>query len=117
MLLESRPRRISQMNNFQKIIIVLIGGMLLFALAGAQQQPNTSGRFQIVANGTERDGHFLLNTSSGQVWREITLSSASGDDNGLAGEPEVWVPMTRLNSAAEVNAFVARNPKEDSTSK
>lgn len=81
----------------------------------AEQQHGTEsayrGRFQVAMGGAQIDGHILIDTETGQTWREITLSNAGGDDNGLAGKATVWVPMTRINSAKELTAFVARNPK------
>lgn len=73
-----------------------------------------SGRYQIIAQPGTTDimgNVYLLDTDTGRVWRQIRLSDAEGDDNGLAGEPTVWMPMTRLDSAADLLAFGRRNPK------
>jgi hypothetical protein len=97
--------------------VILVLPLLVVALAYAQKpaaQAET-GRFQIVAQPSTNEvlgNVYLVDTTTGRVWREIDYESADGDDNGLAGTPLVWVPMTRLDSAKELYAFSARHPKK-----
>lgn len=83
----------------------------------AQEKPARPeiGRFQIVAAPATSEvlgKVYLLDTATGKAWREACFQDAEGDDNGLAGQPCVWIPVTRLNSKEEVYAFGARHPKK-----
>jgi len=88
----------------------------------AQEKPTRPevGRFQIVAEPATNEilgTVYLLDTATGKVWREACLQNLDGDDNGLGGQPCVWVPMTRLDSKGDVYAFDARHPKKTTETK
>lgn len=97
-----------------KTLIVAVAVLVLLAFVWAQQQPRPAtapkqeaGRFQIFGQPA-----YLLDTATGKVWRQLDLEDAEGDDSGLGGKPRVWVPMTRLDSAQDLVAFVIRHPAE-----
>jgi len=104
-----------------KVIVLAMGTLLLATVMWSQQhssptapKPET-GRFQIFTQPSTNDmfgDTYLLDTATGRVWRRISLKDADGDDNGLAGEPRVWIPMTRLDSARELDAFSQRHPEK-----
>jgi hypothetical protein len=96
---------------YMKPLIVAVAVLLAFAWA---QQPRPAiaskqeaGRFQIFG-----EPAYLLDTTTGKVWRQLDLEDAEGDESGLRGKPRVWVPMTRLDSAQDLVAFVIRHPAE-----
>jgi hypothetical protein len=102
-----------------KSLLIAIATLLLVVLVWGQQQPLRPaatkpevGRFQIVAQPGTAGEVFLLDTSTGKVWREVLFQIAKGDDNGLDGAPWLWIPMTRLDSKTDLVAFVARHPEE-----
>jgi|HubBroStandDraft_6_1064221.scaffolds.fasta_scaffold3156118_1 hypothetical protein len=76
---------------------------------------NDVERFQIVvvpATGNTPGGDtYLLDTSTGSVWRAIYLRNLEVAENGTASNPRVWVPMTRLNSDKELADFIAVHSK------
>lgn len=102
------------------VTATLVGLFLVFPIAAQQLKPpvtpKDTGRFQIVAQSSTNEvfgNVYLVDTETGRTWRQIRLSDADGDDNGTAGEPEVWLVMTRLDSAAELGAFELRHPKPE----
>jgi len=100
----------------RNIVVPTAITVIVLICFGWTQQPapqRASGRFQIIAQpGTNEvlGNIFLLDTSDGKVWRQIDLQGPDGDDNGLAGAPRLWVPMTRLDSEKDLSAFSARHP-------
>ncbi len=104
--------------NFKFALLVVAVSILAY-LAWAQQKPialkSDVGRFQIIAQPSTNDmfgDTYLLDSTTGRVWQKIHLQSANGDDNGLEGKPHVWVPMTRLDSARDLDEFSVRHPEK-----
>ena len=103
-----------------KVRMALVAIAVLIISAGAQQETKAAlraevGRYQIVAQpGTNEilGNVFLVDTTTGKVWRQIDLKSAGGDDNGLEGAPRLWMPMTRLDSSRDLVSFSARHPEK-----
>src|SRR5689334_19183437 len=100
------------------MIAMLVMAVLVWAQPQSKPAPTKSdvGRFQIFNQPSTNDmfgGTYLVDTTTGKVWRRINLEDADGDDNGLTGEPQLLVPMTRLDSQNELIAFSLRHPKTE----
>lgn len=109
-------------NIMPKTTTLAVAALVLAVLVWAQPQPtpaapkSDAGRFQIFSQPATNEvlgSAFLVDTTTGKVWRQIHLEGADGDDNGLLGEPHIWVPMTRLDSERELSAFYLRHPGKD----
>ena len=78
--------------------------------AYAQEAPKppeevTPDRYQIVFTPDVPGDTFLLDTSSGRVWRMTHITD-------LKGEPDVWMYMWRVDSEAERTALYTEHGKK-----
>lgn len=65
------------------------------------------GRYQIFFGSHARADQYLVDTVTGRIWQKTQYSD-------LEGEPEVWMPLTRIDNNDEFNAWAkqqTRKPK------
>jgi hypothetical protein len=96
-------------------ILCLLVATVGYSQTASNTPKNDVGRFQIVivpATGNTPGGDtYLLDTSTGSVWRAIYLRNFEVSENGTASNPRIWVPMIRLNSDKELADFIAAHSK------
>lgn len=84
--------------------------VIAFAVAlGSQTQSRTisltnsaskDARYQIFFSPFARADVYLLDTQTGKIWHPVTYTNVTGD-------PEVWVPETRVDSQQQLNEWMA----------
>jgi hypothetical protein len=70
---------------------------------------HTVGRYQIFFGPHARADQYLVDTETGRVWQKVEYPD-------LKGEPEVWMPLTRIDSDLEFNEWLKTQqskPKPD----
>jgi hypothetical protein len=83
----------------QKLCLVAGFISLLSGSAAAEESANQIGRYQIVTSNLAAKFTFLLDTVTGQVWQFAKYTDVNGD-------PELWEPMTRIDSAAALAELI-----------
>jgi hypothetical protein len=98
-----------------RVVAIGFAALFVFSPDVAEDQtwtPPPPGRYQIVFSPLMRADTYLLDTTTGQVWRQVTASHVNG-------EPSVWERMERLegdNGAISYSEFVKRYGAKISTS-
>lgn len=104
----------------QQLRPIVIWFLLLATMSTAQPPikntpPNpatgshTYGRYQIFFSPHARADAYLVDTETGRVWEKVTYTD-------LIGEPEVWMPLTRIDSDIQFNEWLNKQqskPKSD----
>lgn len=81
------------------VTVGAIAAAMMIPGGEAQEVQSERGRFIIIMSPTVRADTFLLDTVSGQVWRQEQFTD-------VKGEPTVWHTMVRLDNAAESHNFI-----------
>ncbi len=97
------------MNKFTRLSVVagLLGCCAILGGAAAQesrppaQTPEPQGRYAIFFSPLARADAYLVDTQTGRVWSQVTYTDVVGD-------PKVWMPQTRIDSDAELTAWVLK---------
>jgi hypothetical protein len=97
----------------RRLLIAVCLFCSLLAYAETPLKPTDIGRFQIVivpaSVNTPGGDVYMLDTSTGSVWRAVYMHNLETPDIGAASNPRVWVPMSRFNSDKELADFVAQH--------
>jgi hypothetical protein len=59
------------------------------------------GRYQIFFGTHARADQYLVDTYTGRTWQKTQYSD-------LVGEPEVWMPLQRIDNDAELNEWIKK---------
>ena len=85
--------------------VLVLSAAALAILAAQPSAPVRSvsadvGRYQLVINPQIRADTFLLDTATGRIW-------TPGRELEYVGDPRVWEPETKVDSAAQLSAFLS----------
>jgi hypothetical protein len=69
------------------------------ALPKAVAVEHPCGRYQIFFSPHARADAYLVDTETGRLWQKTTYTD-------LIGEPEVWLPLIRIDSDAEFQGWL-----------
>ena len=91
--------------------------VLFVATISSGQQPSksppaprehTCGRYQVFFGPHARADQYLVDTDTGRIWQKTAYTD-------LVGEPEVWLPLTRVDNDADFNAWVKKQTLKPKT--
>ena len=85
--------------NMRQLSLAMAFISVLSSHAAAEEPANQIGRYQIVTSNLAAKFTFLLDTVTGQVWQFAKYTDVNGD-------PELWEPMTRIDSAAALAELI-----------
>ena len=103
------------------VVVVVALGMASIGSAAetppTAQPPHTpatpsasDGRFVIYFSPHARADVYLVDTKTGRIWKPVTYTD-------VAGNPEVWMPQTRIDSNEELRAWLEMQKLKPGTGK
>lgn len=93
------------MRNF--VLCVLLVVTISYGQQPSKSQPkpvvndHPSERYAIFFSPHARADQYLVDTDTGRVWQKVTYTD-------LVGEPEVWMPLTRIDSDAQFDEWLKK---------
>jgi hypothetical protein len=71
------------------------------SISAAPSVDHSCARYQIFFGPHARADQYLVDTTTGRIWQKTSYTD-------LVGEPEVWLPLTRVDNDADFNAWVKK---------
>jgi hypothetical protein len=93
------------------LLLAILVNMLPAAGVSAQPTPGREfGRYQIFFSPHVRADTFLVDTQTGKVWQVVKYSD-------LEGDPNIWVPMDRVDNDAQLGQWMRGQTRKREPSK